>query len=319
MSDDIWKKIKNDIKLFGFKIDETFLDEIVNRDLDSIFTNLFFLPCLKIDSLKENFFISFKDINENIYKVNRYIGRGSFKKTYIVSTDKNKQYVYRYPIDKTSDIKILLINYIETFIHVFLYCYQKKYFMEDKFINVKNIGYNIEHKFIGTLIKKMDGNLYSILSNKKIEWSEKVKILYDCLIWICDVLENLQENLKFVHNDLKADNIFFKLTDKKYTFFIGDLDGVRLKVDNKVIIASTIFDNNIYFNKKKDLFILTNSLFFSFHDVELLTEFFNFFNLKEFSSQEEFHLIYEYEDDFIEDIYIPSNYKKIFNNNFFLS
>ena len=58
MSDDIWKKIKNDIKLFGFKIDETFLDEIVNRDLDSIFTNLFFLPCLKIDSLKENFFIN---------------------------------------------------------------------------------------------------------------------------------------------------------------------------------------------------------------------------------------------------------------------
>ena len=50
-----------------------------------------------------------------------------------------------------------------------------------------------------------------------------------------------------------------------------------------------------------------------------MSRFFNFFNLKEFSSQEEFHLIYEYEDDFIEDIYIPSNYKKIFNNNFFLS
>jgi hypothetical protein len=66
---------------------------------------------------------------------------------------------------------------------------------------------------------------------------EKVKILYDCLIWICDVLENLQENLKFVHNDLKADNIFFKLVQiEKYNWIDEkQINKCIQNMDNKVI------------------------------------------------------------------------------------
>jgi hypothetical protein len=61
-------------------------------------------------------------------------------------------------------------------------------------------------------------------------------------------LENLQKNLKFVHNDLKIDNIFYKFIDfnksDKYTcdninFYIGDFDGARFEINNIIIYGNT--------------------------------------------------------------------------------
>jgi hypothetical protein len=59
------------------------------------------------------------------------------------------------------------------------------------------------------------------------------------------------------------------------------------------------------FNPKKDLFILTQSLFLSFN-----FDFFkNFPLIKNIKTQSEFHKLYQYKN--IDDIYLPKNYKKI--------
>jgi thiamine kinase-like enzyme len=148
----------------------------------------------------------------------------------------------------------------------------------------------------------MDGTLYGYLKKDDLDFKIKFKTLLKELYEITLLLEELQDKFKFVHNDLKCDNIFYK-NDK---FYLGDFDNSSLEIKHYKI-------NWQEFNQKKDLFILTQSLFFSFNDDNWRKYFFKYFPIIDnIKNQKEFHQLYNYKN--INDIYIPSNYKKIIEN-----
>jgi hypothetical protein len=68
----------------------------------------------------------------------------------------------------------------------------------------------------------------------KINFNVKIKLLKKCLYDITTLIEELQKKFKFVHNDLKCDNIFHK--NKK--FYLGDFDNSRIEINNCVITNS---------------------------------------------------------------------------------
>ena len=156
----------------------------------------------------------------------------------------------------------------------------------------------------------MDGTLFNLLNQDDINFKNKLVFLLRALYDITNLIQELQDKIKFVHHDLKCDNIFYKKIDDRYNFYLGDFDNSRIQIDNYVIKnqKTVIPDNNFYC--KKDLFILTNSLFYSFNDSNWKEKFFYKFPIIKniINNQKEFHTLYNYKDEDINDIYIPSNY-----------
>jgi len=327
-------KIKIELEKFGFNINKDFINKLNQKD--EVFINeqikgfkIVILSLEKnkdlkiIDDNKENSYIYFynKDVTKILktYIVDDYISQGTYNKAYNVTDyDTNKKYVYRILINKIESFNILVLNFTEYFIHLFLYNQCGK----NKIIKIKEIGYNKRNNLISSINEKMDGTLFYILSNNKIEHSIKISILIKAINQIVDLLEILQDKFQFMHNDLKSDNIFFKFNDNsikdKYTpenisFFLGDFDASTIVIDG-LMIGNTHLSPEKTLQKKKDIFLLINSLFYSFNTEVWRTTFFNKFPIiTEIANDEKiFHSLYSYYDAKINDAYLLSNIKQIF-------
>jgi hypothetical protein len=152
-----------------------------------------------------------------------------------------------------------------------------------------------------------------------------VFVVVPSLLQVWDSPQHLQEQFKCVHNDLKANNIFYKILDKNRTdvynphnlhFIISDFDASRIEIDNNIIIGNTYLSPDSSFNSRKDLFLLLNSLYYIFNSEEWILEFFGKFNLDSsiIRNQNNFNKLYKYHKYLISDIYEPSNFKKFLIN-----
>ena len=101
------------------------------------------------------------------------------------------------------------------------------------------------------------------------------------------------------------------------SFYIGDFDSSILKID-EYYIGNNYYNENYTFNKKKDLFLLINSLFFSFNSDLWKETFFNNFKMVDniVDNDGTFHSLYTYNDDKIDDMYDPINFRKLFDSNY---
>jgi len=315
----MWIELINDFNKIGLNIDNIFLENISNKNFDYIKSNINSIPLIKhhFEGDNKNIIIERKN---KIFKFDilGFICKGSSNQTYLIkNNNNNKLSVYRCSLtDLKENIKIIN-NFIECFIHSFLSIIDEKYLInKNKIMKLKQLGYNPKYKFISSFVDKMDGTLYSLLECENIIFKDKLKILLKALYDITNLLEELQNKIKFVHHDLKCDNIFYKKLDNTYNFYLGDFDNSRIEIKNYVIKnqKTIIPDNDFYY--KKDLFILTNSLYYSFNDENWKNKFFNKFPVIQniINKQENFHLLYDYKDYMIDDIYIPSNYKRIIKN-----
>jgi hypothetical protein len=309
----MWKEIMNDFKKIGLNIDNLFLENISNKNFNYIKTNIELMPLINHYFNENDKKILFTKKNKTYtFDIIGFICKGSSNQTYLIkNNNNNKLSVYRCPITDFKDDIIIINNFIESFIHSFLSIVDEKYLInKNKIMKLHHLGYNPKYKFISSFIDKMDGTLYSLI---KYEVSENTKfqVLLKALYNITCLLEELQEKIKFVHHDLKCDNIFYKKIDDQYNFYLGDFDNSRIEIKKYIIKnqKTIIPDNDFYY--KKDLFILTNSLYYSFNTKEWKDKFFHKFPVIEkiINSQDKFHTLYKYKDNAIDDIYIPSNYK----------
>jgi len=328
-------EIKNELETYGFIITEDFINKLSKNDINMIQSQIKEFQIIEITNKGNNTNIYFYDKNlskiKNRYVIDNYISKGTYNKTYNVSDlSNNKEYVFRILINKIESFDKLVFNITEYFIHTFLYSYFNihKEYGKNKILKIIQIGYNKNNNFISSINEKMNGTLFFILSNKQIEHSIKLEILIKVLYQIINLLEILQDKFQFMHNDLKSDNIFFKFKDdtieNKYTpeninFFLGDFDASILMIDG-IFIGSTHLSPKKDLQKKKDIFLLINSLFFSFNNNEWKTTFFNNFPIIILIANNEkiFHSLYSYEDENINDIYLFHNLKQIldkFSNN----
>lgn len=268
-----------------------FLKHISNKNINFIKEKIKSLPVIYINLFEKTIVLKKKT-----FIILGFICRGSSKQVFLIINN-NLELVYRCPLIKLNNDTLVINNFIENFIHSFL-----SNLNNSKILKVYYLGYNSEYNYIASFIEKMDGTLYGFLKKENIDFKTKLNILLKELYDIAYLLEELQNKYKFVHNDLKCDNIFYKDTN----FYIGDFDNTSIEIEKNKI-------NWQEFNQKKDLFILTQSLYFSFNDKNWRENLFKYFPVIEnVTNQNDFHQLYNYKD--IDDIYIPSNYRQILKN-----
>lgn len=323
--------LKNGLEKYGFIINDDFFEKINNRDELYIYNIISNIPVFieyKIEGFqKTNTVIKYMDLRKSEdtkFILEKYISEGTFNKSFIVKdTNNNKFFAYRIlkaPIINESD---KVENFIEYFIQAFLNVYYENN-KHNRILKLDKIGYSIKNNSISSICDLMNGTLYYILINNKIEHKTKLSILVKVINIIIKLLIDLQKNFNFTHNDLKSDNIFFKFKNDKLedlfdvnnlSFFVGDFDSSILKID-KYYIGNNYYNENYTFNKKKDLFLLINSLFFSFNSDLWKETFFNNFKLVDniVNNDDTFHSLYSYNDDKIDDMYDPINFRKLFDS-----
>jgi len=257
-------------------VNEEFLKNILNKNIIYIKDKINSIPLIYTNLLEKTI-----TIKKNKFNIVGLMCRGASKQIFLLKNN-NRELVYRCPLIKLDNDTLIVNNYTENFIHLFLSNLNK-----NKILKVYYLGFNPEYHFIASFIEKMDGTLYGYLKREDLDFETKTKVLIKELYEIASLLEELQDEYKFVHNDLKCDNILYKGKN----FYIGDFDNTTMTKEE--------------FNPKKDLFILTQSLFLSFN-----FDFFKKFPLiQNIKTQNEFHKLYQYKN--IDDIYLPKNYKKI--------
>jgi serine/threonine protein kinase len=323
--------LKNGLEKYGFIINDDFLKKINNRDELYIYNIISNMPVFieyKIEGFKKiNTVIKYMDLiksEDTKFILEKYISEGTFNKSFIVKDiNNNKLFAYRIlkePIINESD---KVENFIEYFIQAFLNVYYENN-KHNRILKLDKIGYSIKNNSISSINDLMNGTLYYILINNKIEHKIKLSILVKVINIIIKLLIDLQKNFNFTHNDLKSDNIFFKFKNdnledlydvNNLSFFIGDFDSSILKID-EYYIGNNYYNENYTFNKKKDLFLLINSLFFSFNSDIWKETFFNNFKLVDniVDNDGTFHSLYSYNDDKIDDMYDPINFRKLFDS-----
>jgi len=304
------KEIISEFDKVGLTIDEFFIDNIVKKQYDKIKLKINHIGILTHSfKNKAQSLVYYKDNNYKIYDIIGFMCKGTFNQTYLIrDRDTNLEYVYRCPINPITRKELIIDNFIESFLNFFLSTISPYLENRNKIIKVEKIGFNSKYNFITSIIELMDGTLFGLLNDNKINFNVKIKLLKKCLYDITTLIEELQKKFKFVHNDLKCDNIFHK--NKK--FYLGDFDNSRIEINNCVITNSEETVKTKDFQSKKDLFILINSLFFSFNNEEWRKKFFNYLPImKDIKTEDNFHTLYSYKDDQIDDVYIPSNFIKI--------
>lgn len=324
--------LKNGLEKYGFLINDDFLEKINNRDESYIHNIISHLPVFieyEVEGItKSNTIIKYMDLRETgntKFILDKYISEGTYNKSFVVKDTNNNNNLFAYRILKApiKDESDKIENFIEYFIQAFLNVYYENN-KHNRILKLDKIGYSIKNNSISSICDLMNGTLYYILINKTIEHKKKLSILIKVINMVINLLIDLQKNFNFTHNDLKSDNIFFKFKNNNaedlydinnLSFYIGDFDSSILKID-EYYIGNNYYNENYTFNKKKDLFLLINSLFFSFNSDLWKETFFNNFKLVDNVNDNDgtFHSLYSYNDDKIDDMYEPINFKKLFDS-----
>jgi serine/threonine protein kinase len=311
------KELINEFKKFGIIIDNLFLKNIIERNFYYIKSKINDLG--KINHLiknNKNYITYLKNDVSFTYKIIGFICKGSYNQAYLITDENKTNYVYRCPLNENTKTDNIISNFIEIFIHLLLNIISPYLHKKNMIMKLKAIGYNSNQNFICSIVDKMDGTLYGFLKDNTINNDNKQKILKKVILEIAELIKELQENFKFMHNDLKCDNIFYKINRNNYLFYLGDFDNSRIEINNKIILNKNFFILDDKFNSKKDLFIFINSIAFSFKDEIWAKDILGLFPIeKTLGSQEKFHTLYSYQENYIDNIYEPSQFiKKLINN-----
>ena len=159
--------------------------------------------------------------------------------------------------------------------------------------DLQNIFLDYKKNKVLGVMELCDGTLKDLLFDDDISFNEKFKIIINVLYQVSFYLIILQNRFKFVHNDLKINNILFKkgvkFKRKIYNFVLTDFGFSRLEIFNELtfskllVIASSKqtknYKNSLKFNQNKDLyFLFHNILYFSQNNKKLMEKLINFGN-----------------------------------------
>jgi hypothetical protein len=343
MSNNYWNTFKPELQNYGFIIDDNFINELSNRNHTYIQSQIKNIPSITYTKHTHNNDIAFISVNDtHKFTIDKYINKGRHNHIYLISNQTNnqnnqinnqtnnqnnqikEQYIYRLSLYVNLPNSRIIDNFIESFFIAFFSIYQKIILIKKNknyFVSLLHLCYNKQHSFISSISQKMDGTLAQLLSNQTFSIDERLNILIRALNQLTRILKHLQKHMKFVHNDFKSDNIFYKIKNNNcdnlfdplnLDFYISDFDSTQIEINNVKIIGNIFFSSNTCFNPKKDLFLLIHSIYFFLHCSEWKNKFFNFFPIIDniVGSEKNFHLLYKMTD--INDIYLPDNlYKHI--------
>ena len=226
------------------------------------------------------------------YRFNRFISSGS--SGIIFSYNRDSINMKHELILKIPRIDERLTSKIESYIHYSLNIYQDLIY---PVVIIPKIEYILttDKKFYYILMEKYDGdigylfNLYHPLLKIKRNSVDSIEsvgfnsryLIIEILVQLCKILINLQDNFRFMHNDLKSANLLFKLNNphkncldpNNLVIVISDFGGSSCYINDEKF-TGTILGSESEFSEKKDLFMFIHMLLsFSKQRYELI-EFF---------------------------------------------
>lgn len=217
--------------------------------------------------------------------IEEYYKKGGFNKIYIVEKNNSKKLILRQQITKNEFS--MSACFIDLFIHLIIFLYSKiflKSYTHSIVPRIENVFLDHKKNKILGLMDFYDGTLKDIIFDEFLLPNEKFKIIINTLYQIAFYLIVLQNRFKFVHNDLKINNILFqkglKFNKVIYNFVLSDFGFSRLEIFNQLTFTNMLvrasypnsqnFKNSIKFHQNKDLyFLFHNILYFSKNNIEL--------------------------------------------------
>ena len=345
--DHVWLNLKSDLIKNGFKINRGFLENLSIKNKEYIKNIIYDLPMFiheVSNTMEDSANLIIKKCSpsgeeKKTVKMTSYINKGTYNQVYnVVDLESGQNYAYRFSNFRFTNDDNLVDNFIETFIHSFLSLYQKRYLLTNRtsleenwgdsnILKLRHFGYNPKIGLISIITDKMDGTLYDVLSIPGMILPQKINILIKALVQITCLIEHLQEQFKFIHNDLKANNVFFKILDKtkpdvyhpnNLHFFVSDFDASRIEINGHIIIGNIHLSPDTTFNSRKDLFLLMHSLYYSLNSPDWVFGFFGKFGLDAsiIGDESKFHSLYKYNKDSISDFFEPTNLKRFLTSEY---
>lgn len=239
------------------------------------------------------------------YKFYEYIASGSYNQVHIVKDTKTgNKYAYRSNIYMIYDETQSAYSYLEYFIH---------WKLKDEIGVLKPYRMFNTEQYVNGIFELMDGTLRDILIKDKITTVVKIDIWIDCVRKLINILQNLQKKYKFVHNDFKTTNIFFKFKNStkfepdNLEWFIGDFDFARIVLDDTIVFGNFVHnkENSMKYNPRIDLFILVNS---TYNDLNNIIANQILWSKIPIEKNKSFQKLYRTKYDNIPEIFEPSNF-----------
>ncbi|VVU95730.1 hypothetical protein CPAV1605_1485 [seawater metagenome] len=260
-----------------FKIHK--LIEILGNKPDLLLTNLEkIIPVLEIDK-SNNTTSYYNKKNNKIYHCLKFIKKGSFHQIYEIKEESSEELLVLRKQVKGNK-KILIECFMDSLIHMILSIYQGKILIDNnsyrgKYIIPKIYGLYLNSKKnkIISILDEFPGSVKELIYDETLSSYQKFKIIINCIYQIATYLQDFQKIFKFMHNDLKINNIFYKKEsfanlDDNYNFFLADFGFSRIEfwdlINNKKIIYCAA-DKKSKIYQKSNLFIPSKDIYFLFH------------------------------------------------------
>ena len=191
------------------------------------------------------------------------ISSGSFGTIFLIEKN-SKNYIKKKPIAHNKDD--LKAAKTDAIISALLSSVQELYLENKAIICPKIYAINKEQensqKIYSIYMEKYEGDIFNMFCAINLNDIDKIKLVIQMLLQISNILLLLQDSFKFMHNDLKANNILYYRPDKtkpitsnNITFIISDFGGSNIEINNKKI-EGFIMGNQYNFDKGKDIFLL---------------------------------------------------------------
>jgi hypothetical protein len=195
---------------------------------------------------------------------------GSYGKIKFYNDDDSNNYICKSALDENSLKSIKA----EIKIHSILSSFQDIYLKNNiipKVLHVYKIensdfkDYKIENSsFKEFMMEKYKEDIYDIFVNININNIKDEYLFIELLYQISFHLRTLQKYFSFIHNDLKPNNIFYKLINPNkeisyhnIIFVIGDFGGSSIKFNNN-LISGEVKGSSEELIEEKDIFMLVH-------------------------------------------------------------
>ena len=237
---------------------------LINLEELNLKANNYIEPRIEFDS-SMNFV--YNDIS---FIKNDFNTSGTFANINGYNTSNGLNVILKIPIDDSieninSEIKILSL------FNAFQNLYYKKNLFVTKLYKIFMESNDLTKKYI-MIQKKYDGDVFHKFFYLNLNYQENYLLFVSLIYQVSSILIVLQDVFQFVHNDLKPNNIFFKIKDptqahthENVDFILADFGGSYINFNNR-LSCGTLRGSLCTFNPNKDMYMLMHLLYTFIHD-----------------------------------------------------
>ena len=186
--------------------------------------------------------------------------KGSYGKIKSYSDEDSNDFICKSALNSNS-LKSMMA---EIKIHSILSSFQDIYLKNNVIPRIFHVYKVNNSNFKELMMEKYNEDIYDMFVNIDINNIQNEYLFIELLYQISSHLRILQKYFNFIHNDLKTNNIFYKLIDssKKISynniiFVIGDLGGSSINFNNN-LISGEVKGSSKELIEEKDMFMLVH-------------------------------------------------------------